>query len=50
MDSIIKKSLLYKSGVEYADFSINHIVGCSHGCMVACFHAMHFICQKGSAE
>jgi DNA repair photolyase len=37
MDSIIKKTLLYKSGVEYADFSINHVVGCSHGCMFPCY-------------
>lgn len=28
MDTIKRKSLLYKSNVEYGDFTINH-VGCS---------------------
>jgi len=37
MNSITKKSLLYKSGVEYADFSINHVLGCSHGCTFPCY-------------
>jgi len=34
---MIRKSLLYKSGVEYADFCINHVVGCSHGCTFPCY-------------
>ena len=29
---IQRKTLLYKSEVEYADFCLNHIEGCSHGC------------------
>ena len=32
-----RKTLLYKSGVEYADFSINHVIGCSHGCLYPCY-------------
>lgn len=32
-----RKTLLYKSGVEYADFCINHIEGCSHGCKFPCY-------------
>lgn len=31
------KSLLYKSSVEYADFCINHVEGCSHGCTFPCY-------------
>lgn len=32
-----RKSLLYKSGVEYADFCLNHVEGCSHGCNFPCY-------------
>lgn len=32
-----RKSLLYRSGVEYADFCLNHVEGCSHGCMFPCY-------------
>lgn len=32
-----RKSLLYKSGVEYADFSLNHVEGCAHGCRYPCY-------------
>jgi len=34
---IKRKSLLYNSGVEYADFSLNHVEGCSHGCRFPCY-------------
>jgi len=34
---VTRKSLLYKSKVEYADFCINHIEGCSHGCKFPCY-------------
>jgi len=34
---IKRKSLLYKSGVEYADFCLNHVEGCSHGCQFPCY-------------
>ncbi|MBI5332830.1 MAG: radical SAM protein [Candidatus Aenigmarchaeota archaeon] len=37
MKSIRRKSLLYKSGVEYADYSINHVEGCAHGCQYPCY-------------
>lgn len=37
MKKIMRKSLLYKSGVEYADFSLNHAEGCAHGCMYPCY-------------
>lgn len=33
----MRKSLLYKSGVKYADFSLNHVEGCAHGCMYPCY-------------
>lgn len=37
MDKIKRKSLLYKSGVEYADFCLNHVEGCAHGCNFPCY-------------
>lgn len=37
MLKIKRKSLLYKSRVEYADFCINHVEGCSHGCTFPCY-------------
>ena len=37
MKTITRKSLLYKTGVEYGDFTINHVLGCSHGCMFPCY-------------
>jgi DNA repair photolyase len=37
MDNITRKSLLYKSQVEYGDFCINHIEGCAHGCKFPCY-------------
>jgi DNA repair photolyase len=37
MNTIIRKSLLYQSGVEYADFCLNHVEGCSHGCKYPCY-------------
>jgi len=40
MEKISRKSLLYKSGVEYADYCINHIEGCSHGCKFPCYAMM----------
>jgi DNA repair photolyase len=32
-----RKSLLYKSEVEYANFCLNHVEGCSHGCKYPCY-------------
>lgn len=40
MQKIKRKSLLYKSGVEYADYCINHVEGCSHGCKFPCYAMM----------
>jgi len=37
MKTITRKSLLYKSGVEYADYCLNHVEGCSHGCKYPCY-------------
>ena len=40
MKTIERKTLLYKSGVEYADFCLNHVMGCSHGCKYPCYAYM----------
>lgn len=40
MKKIYRKTLLYKSGVEYADFSLNHVEGCAHGCTFPCYAMM----------
>lgn len=40
LPQIKRKSLLYKSSVEYADFSLNHVEGCSHGCLYPCYAMM----------
>ena len=37
LKTIKRKSLLYKSEVEYADFCLNHVEGCSHGCTFPCY-------------
>lgn len=35
-----RKSLIYKTGVEYGDYTLNHIHGCSHGCKYPCYAFM----------
>lgn len=40
MKTINRKSLLYKTGVEYGDYTINHVQGCSHGCKYPCYAMM----------
>ena len=35
-----RKSLIYKTGVEYGDYTLNHIQGCSHGCRYPCYAYM----------
>lgn len=40
MQNIKRKTLLYKSEVEYADFCLNHVEGCSHGCKYPCYAYM----------
>ena len=37
MQEISRKNLLYKTGVEYGDYTINHVEGCSHGCKYPCY-------------
>ena len=37
MDTITRKSMLYKTGVEYGDYTMNHVLGCSHGCLYTCY-------------
>ena len=49
MKKIKKKSLLYKSGVEYADFCINHVQGCAHGCKYPCY-AMNMAKRFGKVK
>lgn len=34
---IHRKSLIYKTNVEYGDYTINHFQGCSHGCKYPCY-------------
>lgn len=29
--------MLYKTGVEYGDYTMNHVLGCSHGCNYPCY-------------
>ena len=38
--SLNRKSLLYKTGVEYGDYTVNHVQGCSHGCLYPCYAFM----------
>jgi DNA repair photolyase len=33
----VRKTLLYKSKVEYGDYAVNHVSGCSHGCKYPCY-------------
>ncbi len=37
MKEIHRKSLLYKTGVEYGDYTVNHALGCAHGCKFPCY-------------
>jgi len=34
---IERKSMLYKTGVEYGDYTMNHVQGCAHGCKYPCY-------------
>ena len=36
MKTITRNYILYKTGVEYADYAMNHVQGCSHGCKYPC--------------
>jgi DNA repair photolyase len=37
METITRKTMLYKTGVEYGDYTMNHVQGCSHGCLYPCY-------------
>lgn len=37
MKTITRKTMLYKTGVEYGDYTMNHVQGCSHGCLYPCY-------------
>jgi len=41
MEKITRKELLYKTGVEYGDYTINHALGCSHGCNYPCYAMLY---------
>ena len=32
-----RKTMLYKTGVEYGDYTMNFVLGCSHGCLFPCY-------------
>lgn len=35
-----RKSMLYVTGVEYGDYTMNHVLGCAHGCKYPCYAFM----------
>lgn len=37
MQKMMRKSMLYKTQVEYGDYTMNHVQGCSHGCKYPCY-------------
>ena len=32
-----RKSMLYETDVEYGSWAMNHVLGCSHGCLYPCY-------------
>lgn len=38
--AITRKTMLYETGVEYGDFTMNHVLGCAHGCKFPCYAYM----------
>ena len=34
---IRRKTMIYKTEVEYGDYTMNHVLGCSHGCLYPCY-------------
>lgn len=40
LETITRKIMLYKTGVEYGDYTMNHVLGCSHGCKYPCYAFM----------
>lgn len=37
METMTRQSMLYKTKVEYGDYTLNHVLGCSHGCRYPCY-------------
>lgn len=37
---IERKSMLYITGVEYGNYTMNHVLGCAHGCKFPCYAFM----------
>ena len=37
MKTITRKTMLYQTGVEYGDYTMNHVQGCAHGCKYPCY-------------
>lgn len=37
MKAITRKTMLYQTGVEYGDYTMNHVQGCAHGCKFPCY-------------
>ena len=37
---IQRKTMLYQTGVEYGDYTMNFVQGCSHGCKFPCYAFM----------
>ena len=48
-EKIKRSSLLYKTGVEYGDYTINHVQGCAHGGKYPCY-AMSMAKRFGKAK
>jgi DNA repair photolyase len=40
LKTTLRKSMIYKTGVEYGDYTVNHVLGCSHGCKYPCYAYM----------
>ncbi len=49
MKTIHRQSMLYKTGVEYGDYTLNHVLGCAHGCKYPCY-AMHMSKRFGKVR
>lgn len=37
MKTVTRKTMLYQTGVEYGDYTMNHVQGCAHGCRYPCY-------------
>jgi DNA repair photolyase len=37
MRNIKRGTLIYKTGVEYGDYAVNHVQGCAHNCQYPCY-------------